>query len=202
MPPTQEVSATARRLNARQRLFVELYSANLCSDKAQAYLDAGFKAKTREAARVAAHTLLGKSDVEDYLGELLAARSQSIGLTAARVLEETRRLAFANVIHYFDQVGPLGIRMKNISELPDELTAAIQEISEETTRSGSVVVRIKLHDKVGPLKALQKYFGVDLSLNELLARVRSYGYGVVDELTPPDVEVAAIAEEIGDGFEI
>lgn len=184
MASTQELSAAARKLNPRQRLFVENYAANLCSDKAQAYLDAGFKAKNRESARVAAHTLLGKADAEAYLGELLAERSERIKLTGDMVLEETRRLAFSNLINYLNLAGPDGIELKDILTLPEELTAAVQEISEETARNGNVTVRIKLHDKVGPLKALQKYFGVDLNVNELLARVRSYGYGVVDEVAP------------------
>jgi phage terminase small subunit len=174
-------STASRALTVKARSFCEHYAATACRDRIDSYFAAGYKAKDRVVARAAVNQLLDRPDVEAYLSELIAARSQRTQINGDRVLEELGRIAFSNIVNYYIRANGKELTMKDLLTLPDEMTAAIQEISSETTKTGSTIVRFKLHSKGSSLKALQSYFGVDLNPIELMNRLKSLGFGVLEE---------------------
>lgn len=81
-------------------------------------------------------------------------------ITADRVLREYAKLAFSDLSKYVTVDGN-SILVKDLAELPAELTAAISELSE--TNQG---LKIKLHDKKGSLDSLAKHLGLFEKDNE------------------------------------
>lgn len=89
--------------------------------------------------------------------EEMTARAAHIGITPERVLEEYRRIAFANlshIVHWSDE----GMRFKADGELDPDDIAAIAEIV-ESAKEGKPY-RVKLYDKKAALDAIARYLGM------------------------------------------
>jgi hypothetical protein len=87
----------------------------------------------------------------------ITARAARLGITPDRVLEEYRRIAFANlshIVHWSDG----GMQFKADSELSDDDIAAISEIV-ESAKEGRPY-RVKLYDKKAALDAIARYLGM------------------------------------------
>lgn len=152
--------------NARQELFALGIVRGL--SQRQAYYEAGYKAQTDEAADVCASQLLSNSKVAARVAELQQAIAEKVvvheSLTAERVLEEYRRLAFANMLDYM-RTTPEGDAYVDFSALTREQAAAIGEITVEEYSEGRGEgkrdvrrTKFKLTDKRAPLADLAKYF--------------------------------------------
>jgi hypothetical protein len=92
------------------------------------------------------------ADLEEIL-----ARAARLGITPDRVLEEYRRIAFANlshIVHWNDG----GMKFKADDELSDDDIAAISEIV-ESAKEGKPY-RVKLYDKKAALDAIARYLGM------------------------------------------
>ena len=86
------------------------------------------------------------------------ARAARLGITPERVLEEYRRIAFANLSHIVDwNEGKMTV--KAASELDEEDVAAIAEIVQSAGAEGRPY-RVKLYDKRAALDAIARYLGL------------------------------------------
>lgn len=84
-------------------------------------------------------------------------RAARLGITPERVLEEYRRIAFANlshIVHWSDA----GMQFKADGELDPDDIAAIAEIV-ESAKEGKPY-RLKLYDKKAALDAIARYLGM------------------------------------------
>ena len=85
------------------------------------------------------------------------ARAARLGITPDRVLQEYRRIAFANLRRIVDWDGE-GLEVKPAEHLSDEDTAAVAEIVAAATTGKPY--RVKLHDKKAALDAIARYLGM------------------------------------------
>jgi len=84
------------------------------------------------------------------------ARAARLGITPDRVLEEYRRIAFANLSHIVDwEAGEM--RVKTVNEIGDDV-AAISEIVQAAATGKPY--RVKLFDKKAALDAIARYLGM------------------------------------------
>jgi phage terminase small subunit len=145
------------RLTPKQALFVVEYLKDL--NATQAAIRAGYSADT---AQKNAHRLMAIEGVKQAIAAGTAKQLEAAELSAARVLEEYRRVAFANIQDFHDSEGNL----KAISELTREQASALAgvEILKRNLTAGDgvldTVYKIKLWDKLKALQDLAKYFGL------------------------------------------
>ena len=144
-------------MTPKQQRFVAEYLIDL--NATQAAIRCGYSAKT---ARQQASELLTKPDIEAAVSAGKAKQLQHTDLTAARVLEELRRIGFANRKALFDATGNL----KPITELTDEEAAQIKsfEVIIKNAQAGDGhtdrVHKIQTEDKPKSLEMLAKLFGL------------------------------------------
>jgi phage terminase small subunit len=118
-------------------------------------------------ADAAASRLLRNVKVAARVAELKSVAAQAATVTAARVLDELAKLAFANMADYI-KIGADGQPRVDLSALTRDQSAAIHELVVETrteTREEGppaviVKTRFKLADKRGPLVDLGKHLGI------------------------------------------
>jgi len=150
--------ATAKPLNIRQLLFVSEYLKDL--NAAQAH------ARAHGAGPSVAETngprLLRNAQVQAAVEAGTAEKLARNALTADRILEEYRRLAFADIRTFFDADGNL-IPLQDLDEERAACLASL-EILIRNAKDGdghtAEVHRFKLWDKTRALEALAKHFGL------------------------------------------
>jgi phage terminase small subunit len=165
-------------LTPKQARFVAEYLIDL--NATQAAIRAGYSAKT---ARQQGAENLSKPDIAEAVSVGKATQLEDAGLTAARVLEELRRLAFVDLRGFFDPAGNL----KPIHELTAEQGSALAglEVIKKNAAAGDGIIdtvhKFKVWDKTRTLEALSKHFGL------LVERVEhSGGINITHELPPTD----------------
>ena len=125
----------------------------------QAAIRCGYSAKT---ARVQGSRLMTNAAIAAAVAAGQAKQLGTAELSAARVLEEYRRLAFADTRGFFNEAGNL----KAISELTAEQGAQLAgiEVIIKNAKAGDGVTdeihKIKLWDKTKALDSLAKHFGL------------------------------------------
>lgn len=125
----------------------------------QAAIRAGYAAKTAE---VQASRLLTLPKVAAAVAEGQAKRLDSADLSAVRVLEEIRRLAFADVRLLFDERGNL----RPIHTLNAEQSACIAslEVIKKNAEAGDgkidTIHKLRVWDKTKSLEMLAKHFAL------------------------------------------
>jgi phage terminase small subunit len=145
------------RMTPKQALFVVEYLKDL--NATQAAIRAGYSAKTAEKN---AYRLMEIEGIQTAIKAGTAKQIETAELSAARVLEEYRRLAFVDVRGFYDEAGHL----KPIGQLTAEQGSALAGV--ETMRRNveagdgvtDTVYKIKLWDKVRSLESLAKHFGL------------------------------------------
>src|SRR5258706_9619414 len=130
-----------------------------------AYRAAGYASKGR-AADANASRLIAIDSIAARIAELKGEAAQATIVTAARILEELAKLAFANMLDYM-QVGPDGDPVLDFSKLTRDQAAALTEVTVEDFLDGRGEdarqvrkVKFKLADKRGPLVDLGKHLGI------------------------------------------
>lgn len=116
----------------------------------QAAIRSGY---SRKGAEVLASRLLRKANVAAALESAKAKAVQKAELTAARVLEEIRRLAFSDIRDIFDAKG----RLRPVHEWPEEVASAIAAVE---VQNGRWLTKVKRWDKPRALELLAKHFGL------------------------------------------
>ena len=144
-------------MTQKQQRFVAAYLLSL--NAAEAARQAGY---SKRRANQAGHQLLTNSDVSAAIKTATAAQLASAGLSAARVLEELRRIALLDPRGFFTRRG----RLKPVDALTAEQASALasSEIVRRNLVGGDghtdMVHKIRFWDKVEALKTLAKYFGL------------------------------------------
>ena len=144
-------------LTAKQERFVAEYLIDL--NATQAARRAGYSPKTAEQQ---GYQLLKKTSVSAAISAGKAQQLESAGLSAARVLEVYRRLAFVDLRSFFDEHGNL----KPMSQLSAEHGSALAglEVIIKNAAAGDGVTdtvhKFKVWDKTRALESLAKHFGL------------------------------------------
>jgi phage terminase small subunit len=152
-------------LSAKHQRFVAEYLIDL--NASAAYRRCGYASKSPDVE--AAHLLVNPR-VQAAIAEGKARQMASADLSAARVLEELRRVAFANVRDYFDDnTGDA----KHPHQLTVEQGAALAgfEVLIKNAKAGDGITdtihKFKLWDKVHTLEILAKHFALLVEKIEL-----------------------------------
>lgn len=145
-------------LTPKQQRFVDEYLVDL--NATQAAIRAGYNEKT---AKQQGSRLLTKVDVSDAIATSRQTLSNSTGVSASRVIEEYRRIAFGNMRDYMHWSGQ-DAGFIDSESLTDEQHAVIAEVQAEEIQMGEEVtkrkIKVKLHDKLKALDALAKHLGL------------------------------------------
>ena len=143
------------QLTPKQARFVSEYLVDL--NGKQAAIRTGYSPKTAE---VQASQLLSLPKVKAAVAAGKALQLERADLSASRVLEELRRLAFADVRNLFDEHG----KLKPLHDLTPEQSASIAslEVVIKNAEAGDghtdTVHKIKVWDKPRVLEMLAKHF--------------------------------------------
>jgi phage terminase small subunit len=144
-------------LNPKQRRFVAEYLIDL--NATQAAIRAGYSKKN---ADVTGPRLLGNVGIAAAVAAGTSKQLATAELTAARVLEEIRRLAFIDMRGFFDANG----NMKAVNELSPEQGSALAglEVIIKNAEAGDGVTdrvhKFKVWDKTRSLEMLAKHFAL------------------------------------------
>ena len=131
--------------NSKYERFCQEYTVD--NNKSQAAIRAGYsenRADSRGAHLWGIDSIRGR--VEYLQGEL----SKASGLDAKMLMEESKKIGFANI----KGIVGSGNRIEDISGLSDEVTAAISSVA--NTRAG---VKITMHSKETALENMGKHIG-------------------------------------------
>ena len=145
------------KLNPKQERFVAEYLVDL--NAAKAAIRAGYSAKTAESA---GPRLLRNVQIANAISARKSKQLERADLSAIRVLEEYRRLAFADPRALFDVDGNL----KPIQDMDAETAATIAsfEVIKKNAAAGDGVIdtvhKIRTVDKTKALDSLAKHFGL------------------------------------------
>jgi phage terminase small subunit len=145
-------------LTPRQQRFVEEYLVDL--NATQAAIRAGYSKKTADTIGL---QLLRKTWVAEAIATAQAKRAEKAEITAAKVLAEVAKLAFADVRALFDENG----RLRPIHTLSAEAAAAIASFEVVTRRMPGGeppdvehVAKVRCWDKGQSLALLAKHLGL------------------------------------------
>jgi phage terminase small subunit len=157
-------------LTPKQRRFVEEYLVDL--NATQAYLRAGYKAKTNNVAGVEAHKLLKNPKVKAAVAAAMEARSARTQVTADRVVQELAKLGFSKMTS-FARWGPDGIILRDSEQLSEEDAACVAGLEQTTIVVGEMektTLKFKLHDKKGALTELGRHLGIFIDKTEVTGK--------------------------------
>ena len=154
------------KLTEKQNAFVREYLIDL--NATRSYKAAYPGIKNDETAASCAVRLLRNAKIQAAIQKAMGRRAQRTEITQDKVLKELARLGFANMSNYV-KWGPGGVTLKSSDELTEDETAAVAEVSETVTESGSTI-RFKLHDKKGTLELMGRHlklFNDKLDVNQV-----------------------------------
>ena len=146
-------------LNEKQLIFAKEYL--VCMNATQSAVKAGYSEKTAYSQGC---RLLKNVKVKAYVDYHLKNRASKLDITPNKILEELGHIAFFNINNIFD-----GNSLKEVSELPDNVTRAISSIKSRMEKSGdgfAEVTEIKSNDKLRAIELLMKYLGMFATDNE------------------------------------
>lgn len=145
----------------KQERFCREYTLDLNST--QAAIRAGYSKKT---ARQIGSENLSKPDIQSLISELQADLQKNTELTAVRILEEHKKIAFSSIAHLHNS----WIELKDFEKLTPEQKACIKSISTKVlkqnagTREEPIIVdvefvKIDLWDKQRALDSISNILG-------------------------------------------
>ena len=134
----------------RMWLFAQEYIVDLNATRAA--VRAGY---TERHAAVTASKLLRNTNVEYWIDEAQELKARSRNITVDRVLEEYRRIAFAQTTDMVTLKGGY-VQLSDTDSLTTEQKSAISQIRQK--KDGEL--EVKFYDKLKALDALAKYLGV------------------------------------------
>ena len=148
------LSEMSKKPTAKQQRFVEEYLVDLNATRAA--IRAGYSKKT--ADRIGPK-LVVESCVSEAIREAIEKRSSRTEITADRVLQELGFIAFSNMKDYVE-FGPPGVTLEELSEMTDDQSRAISQVSHNFNAEGGGSVNFKLHDKLKALDLIGKHLGM------------------------------------------
>jgi len=124
----------------------------------EAYLQVYTRVKRRATAQVNASRMLSNAMViEEVERRQKEAREASKELVD-QIREELSYVAFSRITNYLT-FGPGGVVLKSSANMPPEIVAAIDEVTENVTMAGSSV-KFKLSPKLKALELLMRHYGL------------------------------------------
>lgn len=150
-------------LSIEHQAFCEEYL--MCMNATKAYLKV-YPDSSREAAWSSGSRLLGIAKVSEEIKRLRKERSERCTVEADDIIKELKLLAFSDMEDYVE-FGPTGVTLKEISELPPEMSRAIAKVSHHLGAEGAGIVEFKLHDKRPALVDIGKHIGMFPNKHEL-----------------------------------
>lgn len=140
-------------MTPKQKRFCEEYVIHLNGAKAAS--DVGYSKRT---ARKQASRLLTKADLKQYIKDLLDKKAIRSEITADRILEEIRRIAFFSLSSLYHDDG----RLKEPHELTVEDGAVISSFKsrKDVVDSKSEIYEYKTYDKQKSLELLCRHLGL------------------------------------------
>lgn len=116
-------------------------------------INAGYSPKS---AALQAWKLLKKPIVKAAIAELQRQRAIRTNVTADRILAEMGKMAVYNVKDLFHPDGT----PKHLMDIPDDLAAAVQEVTVKVSKKGITTHSYKMVDKLKAINDLAKHFGL------------------------------------------
>jgi len=146
------------KLTDKQKKFCEVYVRTF--DRLMAMQEAGYSLPKNctggSQAKLIEKTfnnIMNSAAVAEYINLLKQSVASRIGVSMDAIIEEYRRLAFANMADYVSWNDDGVTFLKSSNDLTAAQKAGVVEITETTTKAGKVV-RIKLHSKQASLDRL------------------------------------------------
>jgi len=145
------------QLTPKQEIFCNEYLIDFNATRAA--IAAGYSERT---ARSIGAENLTKPNMQDYLNEKREEISKRHNVTMDRIVQEYAHIAFQDTAELFD-----GSTLKEVSELPENVTRALSEVTVQSVRQVgegdnakiAEVIKVKSHDKKGALDSLTKILG-------------------------------------------
>lgn len=145
------------KLTPKQEQFCREYVVDL--NATQAAKRAGY---SKKSARIIAAQNLSKLNIQYRLQQLVDELQKNTGVNAERVIREYAKVGFSNIKDFITE----GNEITDISELPDEIAAAVDSIQCDIRHDGgdsdgyTEKVKVKLHSKLGALNSLGKHLKI------------------------------------------
>lgn len=150
-------------MNEKMKKFCHEYVIDL--NATQAAIRAGYSEKT---ATSMASRMLTKVKVQELIKELQSDLQRTTNITAIRVLNEHKIIAFSSISHLHNS----WIELKDFEKLSEEQKACIKSISTKVTKRNigskedpDIVdvefVKVELYDKQKSLDSISKILGFD-----------------------------------------
>lgn len=146
-------------LTPKIKRFCEEYIKDL--NGTQAAIRAGYSAKT---AKEQSSQLLTKPNVQNFLSELKQSLSSKNEGLAQQVIDELKKLGFANIQDYIESENEI----KDLTKIDRDKAAAVESIKKTVTEFGSngessgkkTSIQFKLYDKISALEKLGRHLGI------------------------------------------
>lgn len=145
-------------LTDQVKLFCHEYMKDF--NGAQAAIRSNYSVKT---AKEQASRLLTNVNVQKYLATLKEKAADKNEDLTERIKNELIKIGFSDIKEYLDS----GNAIKDISQLPGELTTCVESIKKTETKFGDdktggtkTSIQFKLHSKLDALEKLARYVGL------------------------------------------
>lgn len=148
------------KLTQKQKRFIEEYLVDL--NATQAAIRAGY---SKTSAKEQGYENLTKPNIQEAIQEAMDKRSQRTEVTQDNVLRELSLIGFSNMKDYVD-FGPEGVTLKELTELPNNASKVISEVSHNFNSEGGGSVKFKLYDKQAALVNIGKHLGMFIERRE------------------------------------
>ena len=152
---------TGNKLTPKLKLFVDEYLLDL--NATQAWIRAGF---AKKSASVESCKCLAKPKIQAAIQKALDRRAKRTEITQDRVIQELALIGFSDMKNYVD-FGPSGVSLKELSEMPPEISRVISEVSHNFNAEGGGSVKFKLYDKQTALVNIGKHLGMFVDKSSL-----------------------------------
>ena len=162
-------------ISSRESLFCHNYAE--CSNKAKAAREAGYEGNHSAVAS----RLLKRSEISDYITQLIEERESLRRITATNVIVELAKIAFFDFVEVVDCLKSHGSLKKE--NWTSDARSAVSSVKVARTYSGddengrelTVTTEIKTWDRLRALKMLGDHVGAFTDLNVAIAVLRTYG---------------------------
>lgn len=138
-------------LTNKQKMFVKEYLIDL--NATQAAIRAGYSEKT--AGQIGEENLK-KPEIASAVQAEMDKRAKRIEITQDSVMQELAKIGFGNIRNLYAEDGSL----MHVQDMPESVTATIQEVTEETIGSGDNLMlrrKFKIADKKASLELCGKH---------------------------------------------
>ena len=146
-------------------LFVLEYTKDFCGTAAVLRCPA-FKTESPASAKVTASRLLDRPEIQKALQARMRMLSAATGISAKRVLETVRDIAFCDVTEALVETSDGETHLKPLSEIPAAVKRSIKKFKSYSTYNAEgerIAFRseIEFHDRMAALRMLFTYCGLD-----------------------------------------